>query len=881
MGTKVHCKSYLPGYYHSMRDLNEDSSSSSWPICCGNKATVNGQYYNGLMQSTTTDGYPGYGKDALKHKMLEHEAVFKNQVYELHRLYQIQRDMMEEAKRNELQRFRASMEQPSSSSSHKGPQVQSQDSRKWHMAGFPLLNSGYAITSISGVDIENSPMSCTKGHNNAQPYHFSFQNGSSLKESEPSDSRPLKMRKKLFDLQVQADEYVDTEEGGKLSEIKLRSGSIRLADLNEPVEIEEQPMAPSTIDFLVHGSINGENKGESRQLDKLNAGYLGINGERLHTVGSKVNEMGWFSHLHEAGLSKSNLSSVTHGLEKEKMHTPSQPFSGSDPLFSSCYASSRPHLVPHLANPTSSFTQKLITATKSCLDSPRSLHISAQIGENRLVSASSKSNHPRFVSELTSKNGFYHGSPSKSNGTDVCLPSAGDLNYLERGWAGKSKTVLDIDLNEAEDVKSKTILPWLTHKPAHANETAITDLNQLLSDYEKVTTKKETSEAESAKKIPGFPIFETGSSGNGPSLASIGCSRNKGREKKDRIIDINLECEPDEEIAAAILIVEKEKMETKGPFIREYIDLNSCVSDFLEDEASAPTSSDKIAFEIDLEAPAKNEYDINKPSEESTTAEASLHLLQNNGMLQDRVLKNAAEVMVAISSSSCPKIHSDGNLHCSDASLSESLMWFAEACTDEFERKASTVRDGHNVPPREMSVELDDFEAMTLQIQETREEDHVRAPFVSKFQNFEETPPANNNALAARSRRGQSRRGRQRRDFQRDILPGLVSLSRHEMTEDIQMFGGLMRATGHHWVSGLTRRNGGGRGRRRAVIESVLAISGSVKQACTPLAVQVGNNIEGGLEDRSLTGWGKTTRRPRRQRCPTGNNSNLRAVVLT
>lgn len=79
MGTKVDSKSYLPGYY-SMRELNEDSSSSSWPLCYGEKAITNGQYYNGFMSRTVMDGYPGYGKDALKQKMLEHEAVFKNQV---------------------------------------------------------------------------------------------------------------------------------------------------------------------------------------------------------------------------------------------------------------------------------------------------------------------------------------------------------------------------------------------------------------------------------------------------------------------------------------------------------------------------------------------------------------------------------------------------------------------------------------------------------------------------------------------------------------------------------------------------------------------------------------------------------------------------------
>ncbi|PIN02465.1 hypothetical protein CDL12_25028 [Handroanthus impetiginosus] len=286
MGTKVHC---LPGYY-SMRDLNEDSSSSSWPVCYGDKAMTNGQYYNGFMPRTMTDGYPVYEKDALKQKMLEHEAVFKNQVHELHRLYRIQRDMMEEVKRKEVHRLRVSME-PSSSSSLRGSQVPSEDARKWHMAGFPLSNPGYDRTPNSRVEIVNSPMSCTKG-NNTQPGHFPFQNGSSLEDSAPLDSRPLKVRKKLFDLQLPPDEYIDTEEDKKLPEGNIKSeaesgmklslgchasvagdcqvnesasasrlrNSVRLANLNEPVEIEEAT-APSSVDFLGHSSINGERKG--------------------------------------------------------------------------------------------------------------------------------------------------------------------------------------------------------------------------------------------------------------------------------------------------------------------------------------------------------------------------------------------------------------------------------------------------------------------------------------------------------------------------------------------------------------------------------------------------------------------------------------------
>ncbi|KAK6133935.1 hypothetical protein DH2020_032327 [Rehmannia glutinosa] len=680
-----------------------------------------------------------------------------------------------------------------------------------------------------------------------------------------------------------------------------KSVNIRLADLNEPIEIEEA-MAPSTVDFL---DRNGERKGEN-QPAKSNAGYLRVSEESIHVrdgssiksaVESKVNERGWLSHLYEAGSVKSNLSSVTHGLHKEKMPIPSYPLPGTlNPLehppvnviypFGHSWA----HPVPSWSKPTTSFTQKL-TTMEPCLDSPavsnRSLQTSAPNMEpfrgKWQVNVNSKLN-ANLGGELTTTNGIFHGSASRSGETKVHLQSAGFdnnfncsradnvvsdrstnhvLGYFPNGSClGNSRPVIDINLNEAEDGKSEpedhlSALPWLKRKPAHANET-VADLNQPLhsSDCEIVRT----AETQNVKKILGFPIFETGALENVPS------EKNIGKERKNRIIDINLECEPDEEIAAEEPNFEKEKNETKGVSIRDYIDLNSCVSDC--EDASVPSyeskaTSVKIAFEIDLEAPVENEE-----AEENTVGEASLQLLQNkNKTLQDEILRNAAETIFAISSS-CPNIHSDNILHPSDASLAESLIWFADVVSSELE-STSTVRDGS---PRDL---LDDFEAMTLQLQETKEEDYMPTPFVPEVQKVEETGP---NTLTTRSRRGQSRRGRQRRDFQRDILPGLTTLSRHEVSEDLQTFGGLMRATGHHWVSGSTRRNSGGRGRRRAVIETTVSAV-AVNPVCTPLVQQI-SKIEAGLEDRSLTGWGKTTRRPRRQRCPTGNN-NPPAVVLT
>ena len=63
-----------------MRDLNEDSNSCSWPLYYGDKTLTNGQYYNSFFPRANIDAYPGYDKDVLKRTMLEHEAIFKNQV---------------------------------------------------------------------------------------------------------------------------------------------------------------------------------------------------------------------------------------------------------------------------------------------------------------------------------------------------------------------------------------------------------------------------------------------------------------------------------------------------------------------------------------------------------------------------------------------------------------------------------------------------------------------------------------------------------------------------------------------------------------------------------------------------------------------------------
>lgn len=1072
----MHCKSYFPGFY-SMRDLNDDSSSSSWPLFYEDKMVANGQYYNGFMPKTLVDGYPGHDKDTLKQKMLEHEAVFKNQVLELHRLYRIQRDMMEEFKRKELHTDRASME-PASSSSLQGPPVPSEEARKWHMAGFPLLNSSHGKPSVAGFENFSSPTSCIKG-SPTQPGQLSFQNGSTTKNSEASDLRPLKVRKKLFDLQLPADEYVDPEEEEDLRGYKkdesshshngdptngpesgmkfflgshagaktdgqndasasagcLR-GSVGLADLNEPIQIEEAT-APSSIDFLGHTSENGETKTINRHA-KSTASYLSVAGEPLHVhdgisinspIESQVNDRGWLSHVNGTGpgSSRGNVSSVMQGCQPDKsalsshlgqgtinqvQHPPGMYSSGynrdekwregfrhglessdrcyshsnnshlepiasrapgSYPFFSSSsFASSWFHSVSSWAQPSSSFPQKIVT-----LETPgnpvvamsRPLQPSApcqqSLAGNWHVDSNSKLN--RGSGSEPKSNGFYHAPSSGakelqfqslSAGIDYLNCSRGDNIASDRstdhGFANlpkglyhaDSKPAIDINLNEAlpkslanenvilqdlnmADGKSKpednfTALPWLKPKPVHVDEVTDTrrsevsrelyrhassnglcrknetvrDLNQLYPSKlmrtswdSEIPREKEIAQTPTVKKILGFPIFERDVTENElPSLASTSVNADcctEGRaiasdERKNGIIDINVACEPDEQIAAEEPAMEQEKQEKVTP-IKDQFDLNSCVSD--SEDLSPPCyerngASIKMTLEIDLEVPILMESeDDSTESKEKILNEVSLQSFDDqNKEIHDEVFRDAAETLVAISS--CPQVDAEDSVCLPfEASLGEALLWLADAISSDSNEvvnnsgKELRVREGS---PQLDSSQMDDFEAMALQLVETKAEDYMPKPFLPELQKVEE---AGARSLQTRTRRGHARRGRQWRDFQRDILPGLASLSRHEMTEDLQIFGGMMRATGHTWNSGLTRRNGtrngGARGRRRAVVEALPPVIAS--PVCTPLIQQL-SSIEAGLEDRSLTGWGKTTRRPRRQRCPAGNPPT---VVLT
>ncbi|GFY98409.1 pentatricopeptide repeat (PPR) superfamily protein [Actinidia rufa] len=922
MGTKVHCKSYLPGYC-SMRDLNEDYSSSNWPLFYGDKPLADGQYYNSLLPRTVTNAYPGDDKDALKQTMLEHEAVFKHQVFELHRLYKIQRDMMDEIGRKEPHDHRMLMETSSSS----------------------------------------SPLS-----------------GCSSKDCEILEFRPSKARKKLFDLQLPPDQYIDTEEGEQSlydktpdiekyppkindkitseSSVKLNFGgvtkidcdgdgsrfgsclrnSVGFADLNEPIQVEEAAL-PGSVGFIGGAVCHAETKDLDGAAKSKSHFLLGLSKEvlqnsqhrssnltssKLHIENRRVGRE-WLPYMLETGHSKTHPNSSHQGLQSDKSFIASQLMHATldkvhQPLGIlssdhsrgdlgrertvgglglsarsrdlSCSNYLEPVLVSHLSNPNplvhasdldNAWSHSISTSGKP--NTLKHLLTATRFFKNKWHLNSCSGSKPVYGSCLpTNCNGFYHGSSSGSKDVLTWLPSAGfdyfncnkydkvtserSINYGARSFL-KGSHVIDISDDDRKCEGHLEVFPWLKAKPANnMNEGTSTrrDSNSSELSFLQAASNQFSSRSETVKasnqlftqkitvpacdndvrakrngvgdcrvngKIFGFPIFanpctpKTKSSSVVSASASIQCPTRQEdikSERKNGLIDINLACDPESgtQIAAEVVVVEKGRDKKVANF-RTLIDLNACAS---EDEVKLSSSiastsvNVKIAVEINLEVPAvpETEEDI-LPVEDKKQHEVE--------QPQDEAVRIAADIIVAISSSDHRNRVEETTCNRSEVPSEDSLLWFVEVVSsfvNNLERKLGTEsRSKHSgYINLSLSNEIDDFEAMTLNLTEVTEEEYMPKPLVPEILGVEETGTI---SLMNRPRRGQARRGRPRRDFQRDILPGLASLSRHEVTEDLQTFGGLMRATGHVWYSGLTRRNGtrnGGaaRGRRRSVVDT-------------------------------------------------------------
>ncbi|KAM1323933.1 hypothetical protein PS2_044760 [Malus domestica] len=274
---------------------------------------------------------------------------------------------------------------------------------------------------------------------------------------------------------------------------------------------------------------------------------------------------------------------------------------------------------------------------------------------------------------------------------------------------------------------------------------------------------------------------------------------------------------------------------------RHQIDLNRCLTEE-ETETSAVSPIMRMETVIDLEAPVVVETDIYGEDSIERRRKDSPH---------EGLIRAAAEALVAISSSQTHDMQDNATRCKMDASQTDSLCWFAEiisSCDGSLDNggaaEVKRIASEESIPDV-----MDSLEHMTLNLVETKEE---RPCYV---------PPNSDNligevTLSKRPRRGQSRRGRQQKDFQRDVHPGLVSLPRNEVTDDLQIIEGLIMESDGSWLSSLSQRNSGkggrGRGRKRM---GTSAPSTTVAEVNQPQIEQLKCVELQGPEERNLICW--------------------------
>lgn len=191
---------------------------------------------------------------------------------------------MDEVRRKEQFKRRIPNETSSSSSP-----VPYDEMQRWNSLNIPMPNSACGRPPISTPDtVQSSPYSA-KGKN-VQGVPSSFPKCYSPKNSE-SESRPSKHRRRMLDLQLPADEYIDTDEVTQVNEVNdsdytspspdknrkpvVGNGKLfmlqgdaskselhvskprTLADLNEPVIMEEATSVAS-VEFIHPGGSNSD-----------------------------------------------------------------------------------------------------------------------------------------------------------------------------------------------------------------------------------------------------------------------------------------------------------------------------------------------------------------------------------------------------------------------------------------------------------------------------------------------------------------------------------------------------------------------------------------------------------------------------------------------
>ncbi|GFS32453.1 hypothetical protein Acr_00g0022840, partial [Actinidia rufa] len=229
-----------------MRDLNDSAGTGIWALYREHNTLKNDQYYNTFLTRPNIDGYVVYDREQLRQTILKHESIFRHQLEELHRLYNRQRDLINEIKRRELQQhlIRAEM----SLSSLFSFRIPSGDVKKTcQVSHFPIMGPTIGRPTMSGTNSIQSPLSFMKGNNIFGS--FPSQDRVKSKACEAPGAKCNMFEGRLLDLELPATEGKWLEESAcgvsRLESCLLR----RDCEVTRERHVEESSISTSLDNF--------------------------------------------------------------------------------------------------------------------------------------------------------------------------------------------------------------------------------------------------------------------------------------------------------------------------------------------------------------------------------------------------------------------------------------------------------------------------------------------------------------------------------------------------------------------------------------------------------------------------------------------------------
>lgn len=899
MGTKVQRENYL-SVNHLMRNLNEDSYGHFPQSSDDSDETLSDNLYDGCML-TPLNGYSAYDREMLKRTMLEHEAVFRKQVWELHRLYRIQKSLMDELKNQDLYKVPVEME-TSGCYSYSSQMPYETKQNIWQTPCLTEVNTSYNREAVVGTDDMKPSL------NLMQCNEISTEKGSIVGGGKLLDSKLKNRPKRMIDLQLPADVYIDTEDSESPHredifrapfgdtdhvssiydvederEVKLTLGingdpscsystqkfdqqrqncqSINsLSGLNRPVKgLNSEGEAGLVSDhFTGLGTLHGGNQLPDRMERSFLPRDLFIEKHRdegacSNFVSAVKEEAGWESppFSYDDGRSRNGADSFYPGISSEKY-----------PLFPG--PSRRKFKGDHGISPEQSEEQ-------------------IRFGEKTTLGIRTTINN----SQLTEPGDSLLTSPQVHNPLPLMvLPENTSFESPLRVACLRRPSITYVPIavqalpcfSEAERIKYRA-------RKLHKS------VNDLIVSQDKLQANGDLNQSQRSKTEPtshqnGFHRDLCPGSSN--AQLKIGCGgvvadedfEGNGSVRFRQSIPNVTQGEEQHQDSLHLQVKERKKRRkgTSHGLGRKKI-LGFPITDKLQQRKKY--TKNKVKNEEGDVGVIRDrgvgrcclgfQNQINLNSQEFLTkdeADAQTGKVSEIGMeafipFNETLDNMAAENIMAIS---LDLIHSWTPGSC------DSLHWFSVVISSE-EACAETSNSDDN------SGGLDLFESMTLELDEVK-------PDIYGIWSQQQGNQRNGNKqfaslLLGKPLRGQARKRRQKKDFQTDILPGLMSLSRHQVNEDLQAFEIMMKATDSTWQTSVIRRGTGRKGpscqgrrkQQQQLPPTNLAIvaADATDIRSTPLPVEPLVPTEADNVDRSTMGWGRGTKKGRKPRVKSGN----------